>query len=47
MVELDTPELQEFIFQGKGGQSITLLLSLMRIGFVPLFMLCNAAPDRR
>merc|ERR1719391_153494 len=33
--------------KGKGGQSITLLLSLMRIGFVPLFMLCNAAPDRR
>ena len=33
--------------QGKGGQNITLLFSLMRTGFVPLFMLCNAAPDRR
>ena len=33
--------------QGTGGQSIILLLSLLRTGFVPLFMLCNAAPDVR
>jgi equilibrative nucleoside transporter 1/2/3 len=30
--------------RGATGQTITLLLSCLRAGFVPLFMLCNAAP---
>jgi len=33
--------------QGRTGQNLTLLASLLRTGFIPLFMLCNAAPGRR
>merc|ERR1712029_98583 len=33
--------------QEKYGQNITLALSVARLVFIPLFMLCNAAPDIR
>jgi len=33
--------------QEKYGQNITLVLSAARLVFIPLFMLCNAAPDIR
>lgn len=33
--------------QSVSGQNVTLLLSLVRVVFVPLFMLCNAAPTVR